>query len=44
MVYGDSQEEAIMHVQALALRVLADQIERSEHARVAMTVNFASAA
>jgi predicted RNase H-like HicB family nuclease len=44
MVYGDSQEEAIKHVQALAFRVLADQIERSEHARAAMTVNIASAA
>lgn len=43
MVYGDSREEAILHVQALALRVLADQIEHSKHARASMTVNFASA-
>jgi predicted RNase H-like HicB family nuclease len=43
MVYGDSQGEAILHVQALALRRLADQIERSEHAKAAMTVSFASA-
>jgi predicted RNase H-like HicB family nuclease len=30
LVYGDSQEEAISKVQVLALRVLADQLERGE--------------
>ena len=30
MVYGRSREEAISKVQALALRVLADQIENGE--------------
>ena len=30
LVYGNSQEEAILKVQALALRVLADQLEQSE--------------
>ena len=30
MVYGQSQEEAIFKVEALALRVIADQIEHGE--------------
>lgn len=30
LVYGNSQEEGILKVQALALRVLADQLEQSE--------------
>ena len=30
LVYGNSQEEAISKVQALALRVLADQLEQGE--------------
>jgi predicted RNase H-like HicB family nuclease len=30
LVYGNSQEEAISKVQVLALRVLADQLERGE--------------
>jgi predicted RNase H-like HicB family nuclease len=30
MVYGQSREEAISKVQALALRVLADQLEHGE--------------
>ncbi|MBI2950483.1 type II toxin-antitoxin system HicB family antitoxin [bacterium] len=31
MVYGQTREEAIARVQALALRVLADRIEHGEH-------------
>ena len=30
LVYGNSQQEAIAKVQALALRVLADQLEQGE--------------
>ena len=30
MVYGDSREEAISKVEALALRVLADRLEHGE--------------
>ncbi len=30
MVYGQSQEEAISRVEALALRVMADQLEHGE--------------
>ena len=30
MVYGRTREEAISHVQALALRVLADRLENGE--------------
>ena len=31
MSYGTTREEAIVRVQALALRVLADRIEHGEH-------------
>lgn len=31
LTYGQSQEDAITRVQALALRVLADRIEHGEH-------------
>ena len=30
MVYGNTQEEAILNVQVLALRVLADRLEHGE--------------
>ena len=30
LVYGDTRDEAVAHVQALALRVLADRIDRGE--------------
>jgi predicted RNase H-like HicB family nuclease len=42
MVYGQTREEAVSRVEALALRVLADQIEQSGNAEAAMTVNFAA--
>jgi predicted RNase H-like HicB family nuclease len=31
MVYGNNQSEAILKVQVLALRVLADRLENGEH-------------
>ncbi|OGG57239.1 MAG: hypothetical protein A3F84_13225 [Candidatus Handelsmanbacteria bacterium RIFCSPLOWO2_12_FULL_64_10] len=31
MVYGQTREDAIAKVQALALRILADRIEHGEH-------------
>lgn len=34
LTYGQSQEDAITRVQALALRVLADRIEHGEHVSV----------
>lgn len=43
LVYGESCEEAIARVQALALRVLADQVEQSVSSKASMTVSFASA-
>lgn len=30
MAYGDTQQEAVAHVEALALRVLADRLEQGE--------------
>ena len=30
MVYGDTREQAIMNVEALALRILADRLEHGE--------------
>ncbi len=40
LVYGNSQEEAILKVQALALRVLADQLEQSELIENNLTLSF----
>lgn len=40
LVYGNSQEEAILRVQALALRVLADQIEESELVENDLSLSF----
>ena len=43
LVYGQSREEAVNRAEALALRVLADQIESQATSRseLAMTVSFA---
>jgi len=30
MVYGDTREQAIMNIEALALRILADRLEHGE--------------
>jgi predicted RNase H-like HicB family nuclease len=43
MVYGGAREEAIANAKALALRVLADQIEESGQAAGVQTVSFACA-
>jgi len=44
MCYGQTRDEAIMSVQALALRVIADRIEHGEaQADEAMTLAFVAA-
>ena len=42
--YGTSADDALAHVQALALRVLADQLEHDEGPRGAVSVQFETAA
>lgn len=44
LAYGQTREEAIARVKALALRVLAEQIEQGDHATTDfMTISFAAA-
>ena len=43
LVYGQTQEEAVARVQALALRVLADKLEHGEVAPELVSVSFAAA-
>jgi predicted RNase H-like HicB family nuclease len=43
LAYGDSQQQAVARAEALALRVLADQIESRGHSDLAMSVTFAEA-
>ncbi|HXG63523.1 MAG TPA: type II toxin-antitoxin system HicB family antitoxin [Blastocatellia bacterium] len=43
MVYGQSREEALARVQALALRVVADQIEHGETAPEMVSLSFVAA-
>lgn len=43
LVYGQTKEEAIAKVQALALRVLADRLEHGEATPKAMTISFVAA-
>jgi predicted RNase H-like HicB family nuclease len=43
LVYGTSREAAIGHVQALALRVLADRIEHGESESALLDVSFKAA-
>ncbi|MGH2607758.1 MAG: type II toxin-antitoxin system HicB family antitoxin [Tepidiformaceae bacterium] len=43
MTYGTSRDDAIAHVQALALRVLADRLEHSEAAPDLLSVTFKAA-
>lgn len=43
MVYGQTEQEVISKVEALALRVVADRIEEAGNASAAMTVTFVSA-
>ena len=44
MAYGRSAEEALAHVQALALRVLADQLEHDEGTRGPVSIQFETSA
>jgi predicted RNase H-like HicB family nuclease len=44
LVYGQTKEEALAKVQALALRVLADRLEHGEAAPAFMSVAFRAAA
>ena len=43
LAYGQSSDEAIARAQALALRVLADQLEHGEGAREFVNISFAAA-
>jgi len=43
MVYGKTREEALRAVEALALRVLADQLEHGELGAELITVSFEAA-
>jgi predicted RNase H-like HicB family nuclease len=44
MAYGQTVQQAMAKVQALALRVLADRLEHDEAIATVMTVSFAAAA
>lgn len=43
LAYGETREEAIAKVQALALRVLADKLEHGEVTPELVSVSFAAA-
>ncbi len=43
MAYGETPEEAMLHVQALALRVIADRIEHGEARKPLTTIIFEAA-
>ena len=43
LAYGGTQDEAIAHVQALALRVIADRLENDEAGREFLDITFAAA-
>ena len=43
MTYGKSRDEAMAHVQALALRVLADRLDHAEAAADPLSVTFKAA-
>ncbi|MBK8006470.1 MAG: type II toxin-antitoxin system HicB family antitoxin [Gemmatimonadetes bacterium] len=43
LCYGQSRAEAIAHVQALALRVLAERLERAGASGEALTITFHTA-
>ena len=44
MAYGGTSDEALAHVQALALRVLADRLEHAEGPRGPVSVTFETSA
>jgi len=43
LAYGESQDDAIARVQALALRVVADRLENEEAGREYLSISFAAA-
>ena len=43
MAYGSTQDEAIAHVQALALRVVADRLEHDEAGHDYLNISFNAA-
>ena len=43
LAYGATRDEAIAHVQALALRVVADRLERDEASSDLLNITFAAA-
>lgn len=43
LAYGESQDDAIARVQALALRVVADRLEHEEAGREYLNISFAAA-
>lgn len=43
LVYGETQQQAIAHVQALALRVMADKLEHDEIALGLTSLTFTAA-
>ena len=43
LAYGQSRDEALANVQALALRVIADRLEHGEQAPGPLNVTFAAA-
>ena len=43
MTYGATRDEAVAHVQALALRVIADRLEHNEAPADLLTVTFRAA-
>lgn len=43
LAYGASQDQAIAHVQALALRVVADLVEHDEAGRELLDISFKAA-
>ena len=43
LAYGSTQDEAIAHVQALALRVVADRLDHDEAGREFLDITFKAA-
>ena len=43
LAYGPTQDEAVAHVQALALRVVADRLEHAEAGREYLDISFKAA-
>ena len=43
MCYGDTRDEAVAHIQALALRVIADQLDHGEAPPELLSVSFEAA-